>query len=161
MPAMLTHAQVWTALDRLAARAKLSPSGTLLFSTYLGGAMVQPDTGLAVAVDADGSVYLTGQAGSMDFPTTAGASASPPFPIREAHASGAGSSRSTGRIFVGVGFCACSVMKAINRSLKSRAMVYAESPANSRSTISRMSGARSGSSTRRTGLPVRGSYSIW
>jgi len=27
MPAMLTHAQVWTALDRLAARAKLSPSG--------------------------------------------------------------------------------------------------------------------------------------
>lgn len=27
MPAMLTHAQIWTALDRLAARAKLSPSG--------------------------------------------------------------------------------------------------------------------------------------
>ena len=27
MPAMLTHAQVWNALDRLAARAKLSPSG--------------------------------------------------------------------------------------------------------------------------------------
>src|SRR5213592_3670964 len=27
MPAMLTHAQVWSALDRLAARAKLSPSG--------------------------------------------------------------------------------------------------------------------------------------
>ena len=27
MPAMLTHSQVWNALDRLAARAKLSPSG--------------------------------------------------------------------------------------------------------------------------------------
>lgn len=27
MPAMLTHAKIWNALDRLAARAKLSPSG--------------------------------------------------------------------------------------------------------------------------------------
>lgn len=27
MPAMLTHSQIWNALDRLAARAKLSPSG--------------------------------------------------------------------------------------------------------------------------------------
>jgi phage repressor protein C with HTH and peptisase S24 domain len=27
MPSMLTHAQIWSALDRLAARAKLSPSG--------------------------------------------------------------------------------------------------------------------------------------
>jgi hypothetical protein len=53
---------------------KVSASGVILFSTYLGGVnLTQNEAGLAVAVDAAGSAYLTGQAGSSDFPTTSGA----------------------------------------------------------------------------------------
>jgi hypothetical protein len=38
-----------------------------LYSTYLGGSWA--DYGLAVAVDTDGNAYVTGYAGSVDFPT--------------------------------------------------------------------------------------------
>jgi hypothetical protein len=45
---------------------KLSPSGSKLYSTYLGGA--SDDYGIAIAVDADGNAYTTGQTQSDDFP---------------------------------------------------------------------------------------------
>jgi beta-propeller repeat-containing protein len=40
----------------------------LSYSTYLGG-----EAGVAIAVDGDGNAYVTGYAGSTDFPTTSGA----------------------------------------------------------------------------------------
>src|SRR6266853_243586 len=50
---------------------KLDPTGSaLIYSTYLGGS--SGDEGNAIAVDAGGSAYVTGIAGS-DFPTTPGA----------------------------------------------------------------------------------------
>ncbi len=58
--------------------AKVDPTGSaLVYSTYLGGTNGGPfspaDVGLAIAVDSAGNAYLTGRAGSPDFPTTAGA----------------------------------------------------------------------------------------
>jgi len=51
---------------------KLDPTGsTLVYSTYLGGDL--SDTGFGIAVTADGSAYVTGDTGSANFPTTAGA----------------------------------------------------------------------------------------
>lgn len=51
--------------------AKITPSGSNLeYSTYLGG--LNSDIGLAIAVDASGSVYLAGATLSSNFPTTAG-----------------------------------------------------------------------------------------
>ena len=48
---------------------KLNPSGTaLVYSTYLKGA-----SGNGIAVDSSGDAYVTGDAGSTGFPTTAGA----------------------------------------------------------------------------------------
>src|SRR5262249_20749800 len=48
--------------------AKLSPDGSaLLFSTYLGGS--QTDRGNALALDADGGIYVAGVSYSADFPT--------------------------------------------------------------------------------------------
>jgi len=51
--------------------AKLNPTGSaLIYSTYLGGGGgAGGDTGNAIAVDAAGSAYITGQANSTDFPT--------------------------------------------------------------------------------------------
>ncbi|HEX9187207.1 MAG TPA: SBBP repeat-containing protein, partial [Vicinamibacteria bacterium] len=52
--------------------AKLSPTSGLVYSTYLGGAGT--DFGAGIAVDAEGSAYLTGETTSTNFPT-----AGPPF----------------------------------------------------------------------------------
>src|SRR5258706_8048694 len=45
---------------------KYSASGALVYSTYFGGAT--DDSGLAIAVDGAGSIYLTGYTWSIDFP---------------------------------------------------------------------------------------------
>jgi hypothetical protein len=51
---------------------ELDPTGsTQLFSTYLGGSGVDAST--AMAIDASGSIYLTGFTNSSDFPVTPGA----------------------------------------------------------------------------------------
>lgn len=47
--------------------AKLNPSGSPLYSTFLGGG--GSDRGFAVAVDSAGNAYLTGETDSPDFPT--------------------------------------------------------------------------------------------
>ncbi|MGD0629306.1 MAG: chitobiase/beta-hexosaminidase C-terminal domain-containing protein [Terracidiphilus sp.] len=55
---------------------KLNASGSaLIYSSFLGGSAGdgQSDVANAMAVDGSGDVYLTGQAGSSDFPITAGA----------------------------------------------------------------------------------------
>ena len=50
--------------------AKLNASGTeLLYSTYLGGS--GHDSAVAIAVDAAGNAYVTGNTSSTDFPTSA------------------------------------------------------------------------------------------
>ena len=46
---------------------KINPSGTAkLYSTYMGGG--GPDEGHGIAVDVQGYAYITGSAGSLDFP---------------------------------------------------------------------------------------------
>ena len=51
---------------------EINPAGSaLLYSTYLGGSVV--DNSNAIAVDPFGSAYIAGTTGSPDFPTTAGA----------------------------------------------------------------------------------------
>jgi hypothetical protein len=55
---------------------KLNPAGSaLVFSTYLGGSGQYDggDTAYALALNSSGDVYVTGSAGSSDFPVTAGA----------------------------------------------------------------------------------------
>ena len=48
---------------------KLNPTGTaLVYSTYLNGA-----SGNGIAVDSAGNAYVTGEAGTLNFPTTPGA----------------------------------------------------------------------------------------
>ncbi len=52
--------------------SKLNPDGSaFIYSTYLGGGDggLGPDGGHAIAADASGNAYITGQAGSEDFPT--------------------------------------------------------------------------------------------
>ncbi|HKB16934.1 MAG TPA: SBBP repeat-containing protein, partial [Planctomycetota bacterium] len=52
--------------------AKLNATGSaLLYSTFLGGGAT--DVGRALAIDAAGNAYVTGQTTSSDFPTTGGA----------------------------------------------------------------------------------------
>jgi len=51
---------------------KLNPDGSaLVYSTFLGG--TQSDSGSGIAVDANGTAYITGFTSSSDFPTTQGA----------------------------------------------------------------------------------------
>ncbi|MCA1656542.1 MAG: SBBP repeat-containing protein, partial [Actinobacteria bacterium] len=50
---------------------KLSPNGSLVYSTFLGG--VNFDSGSGIAVDYRGAAYVPGITGSPDFPTTPGA----------------------------------------------------------------------------------------
>jgi Beta-propeller repeat len=52
--------------------AEINPTGSaLLYSTYLGGSVV--DNSNAITVDAFGSAYIVGTTASPDFPTTTGA----------------------------------------------------------------------------------------
>ena len=54
--------------------AKLNATGTLIYSTCLGGSGAEGAKGATgIAVDADGNAYVTGETFSKDFPTTAGA----------------------------------------------------------------------------------------
>ncbi len=46
---------------------ELSPTGTLLYSTYIGGSA--DDSGNAIAVDGAGDVFIAGGTGSSNFPT--------------------------------------------------------------------------------------------
>jgi uncharacterized protein (TIGR03437 family) len=50
---------------------KLTPTGSVAWTTYLGGS--GPDDAHAVAVDSTGSVWVAGETVSPNFPTTAGA----------------------------------------------------------------------------------------
>jgi len=55
---------------------KLNAAGSaLIYSTYIGGS--RGEEGAAIAVDAVGNAYLTGDTSSTDFPVTAGAFQSP------------------------------------------------------------------------------------
>jgi hypothetical protein len=47
--------------------AKFNPSGSLVYSTYLGGSL--DDAALGIAADTVGNAYVTGYTGSTDFPT--------------------------------------------------------------------------------------------
>ena len=56
--------------------SKFSPSGALLYSTFIGGSsdeFVDAFPGHTIAVDASGNAYITGNTASTDYPTTAGA----------------------------------------------------------------------------------------
>jgi hypothetical protein len=47
---------------------EFSPSGAILFSTFLGGSAVDSDQAHAIALDSAGAIYLTGTAGSNNLP---------------------------------------------------------------------------------------------
>ena len=64
--------QTTTSAEYTGFLAKISPDGgTLVYSTYLSGST--GDSPFAIAVDGTGNAYLTGYAGSADFPVTPGA----------------------------------------------------------------------------------------
>jgi len=70
---------------------KLNSTGTgLIYSTYLGGS--ESDGGFAVAIDADGNVWVVGATDSFDFPTTLDA--------YDASYDGGASSRQGGDVFI-------------------------------------------------------------
>ena len=50
--------------------AKLDPSGSVIFATYLGGSGF--DHGVAIQTDSAGNIYVSGGTTSLDFPTTKG-----------------------------------------------------------------------------------------
>ncbi len=56
--------------------AKLTPDGTIAYSSYFGGALGNTIVN-AVATDSNGNVYVTGTTDASDFPTTPGLPASP------------------------------------------------------------------------------------
>ncbi len=70
-PGTITGLLAGTAVAPDAFVVKLSPSGQIVYATYLGGAGA--DTGLAIAVDSAGSAYVVGSTNSQNFPVTAGA----------------------------------------------------------------------------------------
>jgi len=47
---------------------EFSPTGTILFSTFLGGTTVDNDQAFSIAFDSAGALYLTGVAGSTNLP---------------------------------------------------------------------------------------------
>ena len=52
---------------------KLNSSGTsLIYSTYIGGSTASDDNGLAIALDANNNVIITGYTNSSDYPLTSG-----------------------------------------------------------------------------------------
>jgi len=59
--------------------SKISPSGDLVYSTYIGGSANDYDASagepyvFGMTIDSSGNVYMTGQTFSSDFPTTTGA----------------------------------------------------------------------------------------
>jgi pimeloyl-ACP methyl ester carboxylesterase len=64
---LVNGTQVTNAGNNDAFVSKLSASGTqLLYSTYIGGASV--DTSTSIAVDTQGSAYITGRTQSLNFP---------------------------------------------------------------------------------------------
>ncbi len=52
---------------------KFDSSWNLAYSTYLGGPTGGASTGMDIAVDNNGNIWVTGQTNSSDFPTTPGA----------------------------------------------------------------------------------------
>ena len=49
--------------------SKLTPAGTLLYSTFVGGSSgISPENGNAIAVDSSGNAYVAGVTSSQDFP---------------------------------------------------------------------------------------------
>lgn len=51
---------------------KMSPSGSLVYSTHLGGSSDEGILSGAIAVDSSSNAYVTGMTGSINFPITAG-----------------------------------------------------------------------------------------
>ncbi len=66
-PPAKTSGTTWAFVSKFAADGK-----SLVFSTYMGGTN-DNDYGYGVALDGSGNAFVVGQAGSSDFPTTAGA----------------------------------------------------------------------------------------
>jgi len=71
----INRADLANAGSNIAFLSKLNTTGTALaFSTYLGGKdSTRYSTGLAVAIDGQGNVYLSGTSSQTDFPVTPGA----------------------------------------------------------------------------------------
>lgn len=49
---------------------QFNPAGAIVFSTFIGGS--KDDGGVGIVVDSGGSIYITGNTMSLDFPVTAG-----------------------------------------------------------------------------------------
>ena len=62
--------------------AKIGPTGSLVYSTFVGGSAANAAGG--IAVDSFGNAYISGQSDSMDFPVTAAAYLGPPASGRSA-----------------------------------------------------------------------------